>query len=263
VKSYVGAMSTRALTHLKARDPKLARWIDRIGAYALVRDELADLYVALARAIIYQQLNGKAAATIFGRVEALGTNGFPSPTQLLALEAGALRGAGVSGAKERALRDLAEHAARGDLPSVEHAHTLNDDVLIEKLTAVRGIGPWTVEMLLMFRLGRQDVLPATDYGVRQGFQIAYGMKALPSPKEILKHGERWRPYRSVASWYLWRVLESTNAANKGDAPKLVKKPTKKKPAKKKPAKKKPAKKKPAKKKPAKKKRSRARGASLR
>jgi DNA-3-methyladenine glycosylase II len=244
VKSYVGAMSTRALTHLKARDPKLARWIDRIGAYALVRDELADLYVALARAIIYQQLNGKAAATIFGRVEQLGTRGFPSPMQLLALDAGALRGAGVSGAKERALRDLAAHAARGDLPSVEHAHALDDDVLIEKLTAVRGIGPWTVEMLLMFRLGRQDVLPATDYGVRQGFQIAYGMKALPSPKQILAHGERWRPYRSVASWYLWRVLERTNEAKKAAAPK----PMKKKPGEKKPGKKKPGKKKPGKKK---------------
>lgn len=201
-----------ALDHLKKADPTLSRWIDRVGPYALVRDELADLYVALARAIVFQQLNGKAASTIFGRVQALGGGSFPAPAALLALPPEALRGAGVSGAKERALRDLADHALRGAVPTVDEAHALSDAALIDALTAVRGIGPWTVEMLLMFRLGRLDVLPATDYGVRQGFQVAFKLPELPSPKEILARGERWRPYRTVASWYLWRVLEQTASA---------------------------------------------------
>lgn len=200
-------MTAHAVRHLKKSDAALAKLIEKVGPFKMQRDELRDIYGALARSIIYQQLNGKAAATIWGRIEKLGASGFPQPHEILALDTQALRGAGCSGNKEKALRDLATRAHAGELPSVAEAHKLDDDVLIERLTQVRGIGPWSVEMLLMFRLGRMDVLPATDYGVRQGFQITFRTRALPTPKQILARGERWRPYRSVASWYLWRALE--------------------------------------------------------
>jgi DNA-3-methyladenine glycosylase II len=201
------AQRQKALAHLKQADPALGKLIDKVGAYTLTPDELHDVYGALARSIIYQQLNGRAAATIWGRVAALGASGFPTPPEVLALETAVLRGAGLSGNKEKALRDLATRAHAGELPTIDEAHALEDAVLIERLTKVRGIGPWTVEMMLMFRLGRADVLPATDYGVRQGFMRTFRTKTLPSPKEILARGERWRPYRSVAAWYLWRALE--------------------------------------------------------
>jgi 3-methyladenine DNA glycosylase/8-oxoguanine DNA glycosylase len=212
------ARSKRALTHLANADPQLAKLIARVGAYRLEVDELRDLYTALARSIVYQQLHGKAAAAIWSRLEALGPAGFPNARALLALHdrsPRALRSAGLSENKLRAMRDLAERTARGELPTIDEAHALDDDALKEKLTAVRGIGPWTVEMLLMFRLGRLDVLPATDFGVRTGFARTFRVPraalvardGLPSPAHILARGERWRPYRTVASWYLWRAAE--------------------------------------------------------
>ncbi len=199
-------MTARARRHLIAADPVLGRHMDKIGACRLRKDDISSLYESLAEAIVYQQLNGKAAASIFSRVKALGTRGFPSPAELIALDDAALRGAGLSAAKARAVRDLALHEQRGDLPTLAEAHGLDDAALVDKLTAVRGIGPWTVEMLLIFRLGRGDVLPATDYGIRQGFQKVFRTKALPSPAQVLARGERWRPFRTMAAWYLWRAV---------------------------------------------------------
>ena len=168
-----------------------------------------SLFAALAQAIIYQQLSGKAASTILGRVRAL----FPfspaglSAEHILRCSDERLRSAGLSGPKQLALRDLARHAACAALPSLSEARALSDDILIERLTAVRGIGRWTVEMLLMFRLGRPDVLPLDDLGIRKGFARAFGLDELPTAAAMQARGARWKPYRSVASWYLWRVLD--------------------------------------------------------
>lgn len=193
---------------LEKADPVLGRHMQKVGAYALKLDETSDLYQALAEAIVYQQLHAKAAATIFGRLRALGASGFPSPAELLTFDDATLRGVGLSSAKTKAIRDLAARQHAGELPSIDEAHVLDDDVLVERLTAVRGIGPWTVEMLLIFRLGRTDVLPSTDYGIRQGFMKVFRTKELPTPAQVLARGERWRPYRTMASWYLWRALDS-------------------------------------------------------
>jgi 3-methyladenine DNA glycosylase/8-oxoguanine DNA glycosylase len=165
--------------------------------------------VALAEAIVYQQLNGRAAATIFARVRALFPRAHEGPTaeQILRTSDQKLRGAGLSRSKLLSLRDLARRAMDGQIPTLAEVHRMEDEAIIERLTEVRGIGRWTVEMLLIFRLGRPDVLPVDDYGVRKGFALAYRKRKLPAPRALMKHGERWRPYRSVASWYLWRALE--------------------------------------------------------
>lgn len=197
-----------ALAHLRA-DPPLARLIDAVGPYRLELKRTPSLFAALAEAIVYQQLSGKAAATIHARVCAL----FPRPHQgltaasILRASDAALRGAGLSRPKLLALRDLARRAAAGEIPSLAEAQQLDDAALVERLTAVRGIGRWTVEMLLMFRLGRPDVLPVDDYGIRKGFAVALRKRALPAPAEVARRGARWAPYRSVASWYLWRALD--------------------------------------------------------
>ncbi|MEZ4332118.1 MAG: DNA-3-methyladenine glycosylase 2 family protein [Myxococcota bacterium] len=204
----------RALAALRAADPTLRRTIEAIGAFGLAREQRAakSVYAALAEAIVSQQLSGRAAATIYGRVCALcpggrGGRGGPRPEQILAASDAALRGAGLSGAKALALRDLAERSLAGGIPTLTQARRLSDDELIERLTAVRGIGRWTVEMFLIFRLGRPDVLPVDDYGVRKGFALAYGRDALPKPRALAAFGERWAPWRTVASWYLWRVAD--------------------------------------------------------
>lgn len=199
------AAARRAL--MKA-DPVLGRHMEKVGAYALKLDGTSDLYQALAESIVYQQLHGKAAATIFGRLRALGKQGFPTPAELLAFDDSTLRGVGLSGAKTKAIRDLATRQHAGELPTIDQAHALDDAALVEKLTAVRGIGPWSVEMLLMFRLGRSDVLPSTDYGIRQGFMKVFRTRELPTPKQVLARGERWRPHRTMAAWYLWRALDA-------------------------------------------------------
>ena len=193
---------------LAKADPVLGRHVEKVGAYAIKRDEVSNLYETLAEAIVYQQLHAKAASTIFGRLKALGVSGFPTPDELLTLEEAKIRGAGLSNAKTRAVRDLAARQKAHELPSIDEAREIADALLVEKLTAVRGIGPWTVEMLLIFRLGRPDVLPSTDYGIRQGFQKVFRTKALPTPKQVLERGERWRPHRTMASWYLWRALDA-------------------------------------------------------
>ena len=197
-----------AVRALRAADPTLARLMDKVGEcrYHPTRSQKSP-FLALAESIAYQQLNGKAAATIYGRFHALYPGTGPSPERVLETSDEAMRGAGLSRAKTLAIRDLAAKTIDGTVPSAARLRTLDDEEIIERLTSIRGIGRWTAEMLLMFRLGRPDVLPATDYGVRKGFALAYRKRSLPTPAKLLAHGERWRPWRSVASWYLWRAVD--------------------------------------------------------
>lgn len=188
-------------------DPTLAAIIDRVGPPTL-SVEPAPLFHALAHAITYQQLNGKAAASILARWRALVPGkAFPKPAAVLALGEEQLRGAGLSFAKIAAIRDLAAKCVDGSLPTARKLATMSDEDIVAALTGVRGVGTWTVEMFLMFRLGREDVLPVGDFGVRNGFRLAYGLPEMPTPKALAAHGERWRPYRSLASWYLWRAVD--------------------------------------------------------
>jgi len=198
-----------AVRHLRAADPKLARLIEAVGPFRMELKRTDSVFAALTEAIVHQQLNGKAAATIHARVCALFPDApqGPAPEHVLGASDELLRSAGLSRPKLAALRDLAERTAAGELPTLAEAQAMADDELIERLTAVRGIGRWTVEMLLMFRLGRPDVLPADDYGIRKGYAVTYGERELPAPKDLTRLGERWRPYRTVASWYLWRAAE--------------------------------------------------------
>jgi 3-methyladenine DNA glycosylase/8-oxoguanine DNA glycosylase len=199
----------RALSHLRDSDPELGRLIDRAGTFGLTLPEEPSTFAALAEAIVYQQLSPKAAATIFGRFCGLfpGAPSCPTPDQVLAASEEALRGAGLSGAKQRALHDLARRSVDGELPTLEEARGMDDEAIIERLVQVRGIGRWTAEMFLIFTLGRPDVLPADDYGLRRGFQVTFQTEAMPSRDDMARRGERWAPYRTVASWYLWRALE--------------------------------------------------------
>jgi DNA-3-methyladenine glycosylase II len=194
--------------HLSATDPRMAALIARSRRYNVVPAGSIRPFDALAESIAYQQLSGKAAATIFGRVRAL----YPrrkwlDPEQVLATPDDALRGAGLSRAKTAALKDLAAKTINGTVPSSRALLRMSDDGIIARLTQVRGIGRWTVEMLLLFDLGRPDVWPVDDYGVRKGFAKTFGRRKLPTPKQLVKIGEKWRPYRSVAAWYFWRALD--------------------------------------------------------
>jgi methylated-DNA-[protein]-cysteine S-methyltransferase len=202
-----------AVEHLRAADPALARVVDAVGPCHLALRTTPSVFTALAEAIVYQQLTGKAAATIYARVCALFARPHegPTPDQILRASDTRLRGAGLSRAKLLALRDLARRTRAGEIPTLAEVRGMPDEAVIERLTAVRGIGRWTVEMLLIFRLGRPDVLPADDYGVRKGYALAFGTRALPSRREVEARGARWRPYRTVASWYLWRAAEKASA----------------------------------------------------
>ncbi len=197
-----------AVAHLRASDSVLAALIDRVGPFALELKPARSLFEALLRAIVYQQLNGKAASAILGRVLAvLRRHGGPTPEALSKVTDKELRGAGLSRGKLAAVRDLAAKCRAGVVPSLREAHLLTDDELAARLTEVRGIGPWTVHMLLMFTLGRPDVMPTGDFGIRLAFKGLYRKRGDPKPEAILKYTRRWRPYRSVASWYLWQSLE--------------------------------------------------------
>jgi O-6-methylguanine DNA methyltransferase len=198
-----------AMAHLRASDPALGRLFDSVGPFRMRIDRVPNLFLALAEAIVYQQLTGRAAATIFARVRALFPRAHqgPTPEQLLRVSDAKLRGAGLSRAKLLALRDLASRASDGRLPTLAEVQAMDDEAIINRLTEVRGIGRWTAEMLLIFRLGRPDVLPVDDYGVRKGFALAFRKRQLPTPKALAKYGQRWAPYRTVVSWYLWRVVE--------------------------------------------------------
>ena len=195
------------VAHLTGRDARLGRIIAQVGPPAIRLAETQSTFEALAESIVYQQLTGKAAATIHGRLAALFPGKRLEPKALLALKDEALRGAGLSRGKVLALRDLADKTLDGTVPPIDELRALGDDAIVERLVQVRGIGRWTVEMLLIFRLGRQDVLPVHDYGVRQGFKLAYGKREMPTPKDLERHGERWRPFRTAASWYLWRAVD--------------------------------------------------------
>ncbi len=198
-----------ALNHLRRVDTTLGRLIDEVGPFRMRLESTASVFAALAQSIVYQQLTGKAAGTIFGRVTALCSKKGQglTPERILGASEEALRGAGLSRAKLLALKDLARKTERGELPELEQIHAMDNGAIIDALTTVRGIGPWTVEMFLMFRLGRPDVLPVDDYGIRKGFAAAFKKRDLPSKKDLARRGARWQPYRTVASWYLWRAAE--------------------------------------------------------
>jgi DNA-3-methyladenine glycosylase II len=196
-----------AVRHLRRCDAKFEDLISRVGRFRMELDTHPTPYEALMEAIVYQQLNGKAAATIFGRVkDRVGGGNIPTPEQIIAASDATLRSAGLSRQKLAAIRDLAQKTAEGIVPSMEDVQLLGDEEIVTRLTAVRGVGVWTVHMMLIFRLGRPDVLPSLDYGVQQGFKLVYRKRKLPKPKELQAFGERWKPYRSVASWYLWQAV---------------------------------------------------------
>lgn len=198
----------QAVAHLTEVDPNLAHLIERIGPFTLHLRPIEDVFHPLLRSIVYQQLSGKAAATIYSRVlAAAGDADSIRPESMLALSDETLRAAGLSRNKTAAARDLAEKVLSGALPTLTELQTMTDEEIVRSLTQVRGIGPWTVEMLLIFSLGRPDVLPVTDLGVRKAFMLTYGGEVLPAPQELLAQGERWRPFRSVASWYFWRAVD--------------------------------------------------------
>ena len=208
----------KAVAHLRAVDPVLAEVIERVGPCRARLSAERTHFGAVMRAIVYQQLSGKAAATIHGRVLALFGDREPTPRELLRLDDTTLRGAGLSRAKTVYVKDLATRAlARGF--AMERLHERDDSSVIEALTSVKGVGLWTAQMFLMFRLGRPDVLPGLDLGIRKGVQRAYRMRRLPTPAQVEKRGVAWAPYRTIASWYLWRLLDlpATSAATEGEA----------------------------------------------
>ena len=200
---------TAAVRHLKRADPRLASVIERVGPCRFEVHAEGTHFQALLRSIIYQQLSGKAAATIHRRViDVLGGN--PVPDAVLITPDEELRSAGLSRQKISYVRDLARHSAEGSVP-LEHLDALDDDAIIAALASVKGVGRWTAQMFLMFRLGRPNVLPAEDLGIRKGVQLAYRTRGLPPPRRVLAIGRPWAPYASIASWYLWRSLEQPPA----------------------------------------------------
>jgi DNA-3-methyladenine glycosylase II len=214
-----------ATRHLSERDDCLKRLIEETLPFHIDVADAQSPYEALVESIAYQSISGKAATTIFGRVKALSATGrAPTPQEMLKLRKPVLRKAGLSGAKILAMKDLAQKTIEGIVPSFEEAQKLSDEELVERLVSVRGIGAWSVEMFLIFRLGRPDVLPIHDLGVKKGWSITYGKKHMPKPKELLAFGERWRPYRTIASWYMWRACQRAgNAAVRKIRPAKVRK----------------------------------------
>ena len=189
------------------RDPILKPLVKRIGPCTLVPLQ-REPYEALVRAIAHQQVHGRAAEAMLNRFRALQEgDGFPPAEFVLALPPEALRGCGFSGSKVLAIQDIAAKAREGLVPKLEEAGRLSDAALIERLVAIRGVGRWTVEMLLIFTLGRPDILPVDDFGVREGWRLLNGLEAQPKPKELAAIGEAWAPWRSIAAWYLWRAAD--------------------------------------------------------
>lgn len=196
----------RAIAHLIAADPKIADIIRRVGPWRLRRTTEGTHFDAVCRSIIYQQLSGKAAATIHGRVLGLYGDRAPLPHELTSTSDEALRGVGLSRQKLSYLKDLASRVVANELP-IESLHDLPDEAVIDALVSVKGVGRWTAQMFLMFRLGRPDVLPEHDLGIQKAVQRAYGLRKRPLPERVTKIGAAWAPYRTVASWYLWRTLD--------------------------------------------------------
>jgi len=201
-------VTAAALKHLSGSDPVMRRLIRDFGPCELVPETRRSPFQSLVLAVAHQQLHATAANAILARFKKLFPGRrFPRPEDLSSVSNDDLRGVGFSRAKILAIRDIAAKTLSGVVPTSRQIAKLSDDDIIERLTEVRGVGRWTVEMLLIFQLGRPDVLPADDFGVRTGFRLAYRQRALPKPKELLAFGERWRPHRTTAAWYLWRAVE--------------------------------------------------------
>lgn len=204
-------MSIAARRHISRTCPRFAALIRRVGPCKMELDTQSP-YESLVRAIAHQQLHGKAARTITARFVALGTGDFPAPAQVLSFDEATMRGCGFSGAKIASIRDIALNAERGVVPTRRQAARMSDARLIERLTSIRGVGRWTVEMLLMFTLSRPDILPVDDFGVREGYRVLHELEEQPKPRDLAAIGEAWSPYRSTAAWYLWRAVEEARGA---------------------------------------------------
>jgi DNA-3-methyladenine glycosylase II len=199
-------MKARLLRHFRTNDPTVSSIVSLLGQYRLKPAKEGSSFQALAESIASQQISGLVARKFIERLVAL-HGCFPSPAQLAAASPEQLRAVGFSFAKIAALHDLAAHCLDGRLPDDATLAAMDDEAVIERCTAVRGVGRWTAQMLLMFHFGRQDVMPVDDFGVRKGFQLAYGLKGMPKPKALLAYAERWKPYRSAGAWYMWRAIE--------------------------------------------------------
>ena len=217
-KTHYPVDAEHVMKELSRADRHLARVIRRVGCFPTKKQKPQPPFASLLQSIVYQQLAGKAAATIFGRVKALGASGFPTPEEILALDETKLRGAGLSRQKIAAVKDLAAKTLDGTVPPLAKLRRMSEEKIHDRLTQVRGIGEWSVQMFLMFRLGRPDVLPIRDLSIQKGFQLVYGHEEIPKPQRILKHGERWRPYRSIASLYLWRAVDEMRAKPERQTP---------------------------------------------
>jgi DNA-3-methyladenine glycosylase II len=207
-------VATPAIRHLRKSDPRFVEWIDRIGNLELPLPPVREPYVALLESIAHQQLAGAAARAIWARVIALFADGVPCPKRLVDMTEADLRAAGLSRSKALAMKDICVRVNQGKIPTTALIAQMPDADIYAQLMEARGVGMWTVDMLMMFTLCRPDVMPVTDYGVRKGFQVLYRKRALPSPKQLLKHSEKWQPYRSVAALYLWRIAETARKPKK-------------------------------------------------
>ncbi len=196
-----------ALQHFRKTDSVLAALIDEIGDFKLEKRSNLIPFEALLQSIVYQQLSGHAAASILKRILNIYGDSYPTPQELLDTDNESLRDCGLSRSKILAVNDLAEKTMQGLLPSQSEIKEMDSEKIIDIFSQVQGIGRWTVEMLLIFNLGHSDILPTTDLGIRRGFSVAYDLQDLPEPKHLLKHGEKWKPYRSIASWYLWQAAD--------------------------------------------------------
>ncbi len=203
-------MTLAARRHISRTCPIFAALIRRVGPCRIETDRQSP-YEALVRAIAHQQLHGKAARTITARFVALGSGTFPTPGEVLSFGDAAMRACGFSAAKIAAIRDIALNAERGLVPTRRQASRMSDARLIERLTEIRGVGRWTVEMLLMFTLARPDILPVDDFGVREGYRLLYDLPEQPKPRELAAIGEAWSPHRTAAAWYLWRAVDEARA----------------------------------------------------
>jgi len=216
MSTLTAANKRKAVAHLRKVDPVIARLIDTVGTCRLTLRDQGSHFDAIARSIVFQQLSGKAASTIHGRLEGLYGGRSPLPAELTVTSDEQLRGVGLSRGKSAYLKDLAARVVSGELP-VETLHELSDEEVITALVRVKGIGRWTAQMFLMFRLGRPDVLPDLDLGIQKGIQKAYRLRKLPSPERVKRIGAKWAPHRTIASWYLWRLLDApTPVPRSGD-----------------------------------------------
>jgi DNA-3-methyladenine glycosylase II len=207
-------MPTHAIQHLRQCDPRLSEWIERIGVLQFPTPPAREPFVALLESIAHQQLAGAAARAIWGRVIGLFEDGVPCPKRLVQMTEEHLRTAGLSRSKALAMKAICTGVNAGTIPSAALIGQMSDIDIYERLMEVRGVGTWTVDMLMMFTLCRPDIMPVTDYGVRKGFQVLYRKRALPTPKQLLKFSEKWRPHRSVAALYLWRIAETAKKTKK-------------------------------------------------